>query len=73
LQDFHANLVADFILNSYYCVLNKLIGPMTNESHSSNNNKGIWYTYFGTTGASVFAFLWIIIAMIWLFSVLRWG
>jgi hypothetical protein len=44
---------------------------------ASNNHveqpKGFWYTYFGATGASVMAFLWILAALIWIFSVIKWG
>jgi hypothetical protein len=41
--------------------------------HASGNNKGIWYTYFGEGGAAVFALLWVIAGMIWIFSVIKWG
>ncbi len=46
-------------------------------SHENNtakkNNQSIWYTYFGMGGASVFALLWILLLMFWIFAVLKWG
>lgn len=45
-------------------------------NHTSEHNsepKGIWYTYFGSGGAGVFAFLWVLAAIIWIFSVVNWG
>jgi len=35
--------------------------------------KGLWFTYFGKGGAAVFAFLWIILALSWVFYVVNWG
>ncbi|MFM8432413.1 MAG: hypothetical protein ACKOA1_06435 [Bacteroidota bacterium] len=41
--------------------------------HAGTPSKGVWYTYFGETGASVMAFLWILVALCWIFSIVRWG
>ncbi|MBK7851986.1 MAG: hypothetical protein IPJ66_12890 [Bacteroidetes bacterium] len=46
---------------------------MSHEHHSSTNNQGFWYTYFGKGGAAAFAFLWILITIIWIFGVVKWG
>ena len=47
---------------------------MSQEHHQgTQQNQGIWYTYFGKGGAATFAFLWILITLIWIFSVLKWG
>lgn len=47
---------------------------MSQNHHSgSEAPKGLWYTYFGKGGAAAFAFLWIILALSWIFSVVNWG
>ena len=47
---------------------------MSQEHHQgTQQNQGIWYTYFGKGGSAAFAFLWILITLIWIFSVLKWG
>jgi len=46
---------------------------MANNHHSSEQPKGIWYTYFGGGGSAVVTFLWVITAIIWIFSVIKWG
>lgn len=46
---------------------------MSHDNHAHETPKGLWYTYFGETGASVVAFLWIIAALTWIFSVVKWG
>jgi hypothetical protein len=46
---------------------------MSDNHHSPSENKGLWYTYFGTTGAAVFAFLWLLVALSWIFGVVKWG
>lgn len=46
---------------------------MSHDHSSTEKAPGIWYTYFGKGGAGVFAFLWVISAIIWIFSVLNWG
>ncbi len=37
------------------------------------NSKSIWYTYFGKGGAAVFALIWILLLMFWIFGSLKWG
>ncbi len=44
-----------------------------NHQSSSQDKKGLWSTYVGKGGAAVFAFLWLIITLTWIFSVLKWG
>ncbi|MFN8143183.1 MAG: hypothetical protein U0073_02085 [Bacteroidia bacterium] len=46
---------------------------MSNEHHSTSEKPGIWYTYLGKGGAAVVAFLWILMAMIWIFSAVKWA
>ena len=47
---------------------------MSNENQPVwENKKSIWYTYFGKGGAAVFALLWILLLMFWIFGVLKWG
>jgi hypothetical protein len=46
---------------------------MAHDNHANHQPKGIWYTYFGETGASVVAFLWVLAALVWIFSVVKWG
>lgn len=46
---------------------------MAHDNHSHETPKGLWYTYFGETGAAVIAFLWILAALTWIFSVVKWG
>jgi hypothetical protein len=47
---------------------------MSHDNHSTQqNNKGLWYTYFGEGGAGVFAFIIIVCLLTWVFSVLKWG
>jgi hypothetical protein len=46
---------------------------MSHDNHSVNEKKGLWYTYLGSGGASAVAFLWIVLLLIWIFSVLKWG
>lgn len=44
--------------------------------HSSGHSqpkRSLWYTYFGQGGAAVVAFLWIILLLTWIISVLKWG
>ena len=42
-------------------------------AHDNQTSKGLWYTYFGATGASVVAFLWVLALLTWIFSVVKWG
>jgi len=47
---------------------------MSQNHHSGQEaKKGLWFTYFGKGGAAVFAFLWIILALSWVFYVVNWG
>lgn len=46
---------------------------MSHDNHSTHSKKGIWYTYFGKGGAAVFAFLWVLAAILWIVSVINWG
>ena len=47
---------------------------MSHENQTSHQPKrSIWYTYFGKGSAGVFAFIWILLLLFWLFSVLMWG
>ncbi|MBL0103905.1 MAG: hypothetical protein IPP51_09195 [Bacteroidetes bacterium] len=48
---------------------------MSHEHHSGQpqQNQGFWYTYFGKGGAAVVAFLWILLTISWIFSVVKWG
>ncbi len=46
---------------------------MSHDNHSHQPSRGIWYTYFGETGAAVVAFLWVVVGLIWLFSIIKWG
>ncbi len=46
---------------------------MSQDHSSTEKAPGFWYTYFGVGGASAFAFLWALSALIWIFSVLNWG
>lgn len=47
---------------------------MSHDTHSDNKaTSGMWYTYFGKGGAAAFAFLWLLAALFWIFSVLKWG
>ena len=45
----------------------------TQDSAHTEDNKGLWYTYFGETGASVVAFIYILIIFSCIYSFLRWG
>lgn len=45
----------------------------SHEADHSNESKGLWYTYFGETGASTVAFLYIIFLFSCIYSFLRWG
>ncbi len=45
----------------------------TQDASHSEQNRGIWYTYFGETGAATVAFLYIIILFGCIYSFLRWG
>ncbi len=57
----------------FYFYAGKNATIMTHEHGSESNSTGLWYTYFGKGGAGVFAFLWILAAIAWIFSVLQWG
>ena len=47
---------------------------MSNYNHTAGETiKGVWYTYVGSGGAAVVAFLWILLLLTWIFSVLKWG
>lgn len=46
---------------------------MAHDNHEHHAPKGLWYTYFGETGAAVFAFLWVAMGLTWLFSIIKWG
>lgn len=46
---------------------------MAHNHHAEEPKKGIWYTYFGAGGAGAFAFLWVLAAILWIFSVVKWG
>jgi hypothetical protein len=45
------------------------------QEHKPGHQKtsSIWYTYVGKGGAAVFAFLWILLLLFWIFGVLKWG
>ena len=43
------------------------------DSAHSEKSKGLWYTYFGETGAAVVAFLYIAVIFSCIFAFLRWG
>ncbi len=42
-------------------------------SSAQGKNTSLWYTYVGKGGAAVFAFLWILLLLSWIFGVLKWG
>jgi len=46
---------------------------MEHTHDSAEQKKGLWYTYFGETGAATTAFLYIIILFSCIYSILRWG
>jgi hypothetical protein len=46
---------------------------MENTHDTTEQPKGIWYTYFGETGAATTAFLYIAILFFCIFAILRWG
>lgn len=45
---------------------------MEHSTHTENK-KGVWYTYFGESGAAVVAFLYILVVFSCIYSILRWG
>jgi hypothetical protein len=45
----------------------------SNHQSGAESKKSLWYIYLGKGGAAVFAFLWIIMLLIWVFSVIKWG
>jgi len=47
----------------------------SNHEHSTGNQEkgGLFYTYFGETGAAATAFIYFLILAICIFSFLRWG
>lgn len=46
---------------------------MAHDNHNNHQPSGIWYTYVGQGGAAVVAFLWVLAALTWIFSVVKWG
>ncbi len=47
---------------------------MSSNHHSgTQEKKSLWFTYFGKGGAAVFALLWLIITIGWIFGVVNWG
>jgi hypothetical protein len=44
-----------------------------NNLSSHGKKRSLWYTYLGKGGAAVFAFLWILLLLGWIFGVLKWG
>ncbi|MCC7232295.1 MAG: hypothetical protein IT242_05080 [Bacteroidia bacterium] len=46
---------------------------MTQEHSGNDEKKSIWFSYFGSGGAAVVAFLWVVIALAWLCWVLIYG
>jgi hypothetical protein len=43
------------------------------QDHHEEQKKGLWYTYFGETGASTVAFLYILFLFCCIYAFLRWG
>jgi hypothetical protein len=68
--------LAKSVDDSYYFIIfaNQITRTMSQNHHSGQEaKKGLWFTYFGKGGAAVFAFLWIILALSWVFYVVNWG
>ena len=57
----------------YICIIKSKTMEHTQDSAHTEDNKGLWYTYFGETGASVVAFIYILIIFSCIYSFLRWG
>gem|GEM_PF-5389595 len=45
----------------------------SHDSAHGEQKKGLWYTYFGESGAAVVAFLYITILFCCIYAFLRWG
>jgi hypothetical protein len=46
---------------------------MAHDHHAEEPKRGLWYTYFGETGAAAVAFIWILLAILWIFGVVNLG
>ncbi len=46
---------------------------MAHQENHAEESKGFWYTYFGEGGSAVFAFIWILAAIAWIYYIVTRG